>query len=568
MKRAIGYCRVSTEKQDLKRQEQLINDYCDVNDYVLVDIIEEKVSGTKNEIDREGLKKLYNLKGDEAELIVVSELSRLSREDDALEVLNRIKTLLNLGFDVIFLDKPEKIYKAKSSLNLVDIITLSVEANHAAEDRKKLISRMKTGKYTKIRTNPYMFIGGTPPYGFIVAPNPEHLGQKDSRSAKSIMVTNDEEIGNVKLIYSWILGGMTVRDAAKKANELGFKTKENKPFNQTSIAKIVKNPIYKGKRRFKDFNLITEIIVTENDWELAQERMHHNKIYKGNGNKHFNPLKGIVFCPCGYAMMLHEMGGKRDGSYLTLHCCVRHRPEYGHKCKNSGIKADILFDAVWKCVRSVILEKEYRSKNKDDIRVYEQSIKTLNNRIIDLNKSIIKAKAEKEKIPDLILRLSALNTPSEELLKSYNNKYLEYEKMIKEQEAKIEVVNNEIIKYQSKIKDINNISILKELNAIDETEKADIYKKVLEKVVYYSENQLSGYIVVTFKNGLVAIIIKMNQKKRCTAQLPYTFKFDAINRKVLVPFENFHGLAFNETEYRAFGIKEIKEQFDIEKWII
>ena len=92
MQRAIGYSRVSTEKQDLVRQEKLISEYCDTHDYILVDIIEEKVSGVKNETDREGLMKLLSLQGNEADIIVVSELSRLSREDDILDVLNKINT--------------------------------------------------------------------------------------------------------------------------------------------------------------------------------------------------------------------------------------------------------------------------------------------------------------------------------------------------------------------------------------------------------------------------------------------------------------------------------------------
>ena len=107
MRRAIGYARVSTEKQDLVRQEMLISEYCDTHDNILLDIIEEKVSGAKNEIDRIGLMKLLSLQGNEADIIVVSELSRLSREDDALNVLNKINDLLKIGFDVVFLDKPE-----------------------------------------------------------------------------------------------------------------------------------------------------------------------------------------------------------------------------------------------------------------------------------------------------------------------------------------------------------------------------------------------------------------------------------------------------------------------------
>ena len=136
MKRAIGYSRVSTEKQDLVRQEKLISEYCDSHDYILVDIIEEKVSGAKNEVDRVGLMKLLSLQGNEADTIIVAELSRLSREDDTLDVLNKVNSLLQKGFNVVFLDNEDKVYTAYSILSLFDIMRLGVEAEYSAGERK------------------------------------------------------------------------------------------------------------------------------------------------------------------------------------------------------------------------------------------------------------------------------------------------------------------------------------------------------------------------------------------------------------------------------------------------
>ena len=572
MKRAIGYSRVSTEKQDLVRQEKLISEYCDSHDYILVDIIEEKVSGAKNEVDRVGLMKLLSLQGNEADTIIVAELSRLSREDDTLDVLNKVNSLLQKGFNVVFLDNEDKVYTAYSILSLFDIIRLGVEAEYSAGERKKITMRMKTGKYPKIQANPYMYAGGTAPYGFDIIDNPEFAGQKNNRPAKSIMVVNDVEMENVRLIYSWILDGMTVRDAAKKANEMGFITRENKPFCQTSIAKIIKNPIYNGRRRFKGFNLKTEKIISDEDWNLAQERLQKNRLYKGHGNKHFNPLKGIIFCPCGYGMMLHQMNSIRDGAYLTLHCCVRNRPEYGHKCKNSGIKAGVVFDAVWKCVKSVILEKEYKNKSNEQVKSYERIIATLKKQILDTNNTIKNLIADRDKIPDILLRLSNMNSVSEHLIDTYNNKYTEFDKRIIENEKKKELLNQEISVYQQKIRDIKRVAICQELDNLDDIAKADIYKRVLSRVVYYSENQFSGFIVISFKNGIETIVITTGAKKRIVAQLPSTFKFDKEKKKIVVEIiEKPHSVTnftFQPSQYKEYSIKELKDAFSVEEWRI
>ena len=572
MKRAIGYSRVSTEKQDLVRQEKLISEYCDSHDYILVDIIEEKVSGAKNEVDRVGLMKLLSLQGNEADTIIVAELSRLSREDDTLDVLNKVNSLLQKGFNVVFLDNEDKVYTAYSILSLFDIMRLGVEAEYSAGERKKITMRMKTGKYPKIQANPYMYAGGTAPYGFDIIDNPEFAGQKNNRPAKSIMVVNDVEMENVRLIYSWILDGMTVRDAAKKANEMGFITRENKPFCQTSIAKIIKNPIYNGRRRFKGFNLETEKIISDADWNLAQERLQKNRLYKGHGNKHFNPLKGIIFCPCGYGMMLHQMNSIRDGAYLTLHCCVRNRPEYGHKCKNSGIKAGVVFDAVWKCVKSVILEKEYKNKSNEQVKSYERIIATLKKQILDTNNTIKNLIADRDKIPDILLRLSNMNGVSEHLIDTYNNKYTEFDKRIIENEKKKELLNQEISVYQQKIRDIKRVAIRQELDNLDDIAKADIYKRVLSRVVYYSENQFSGFIVISFKNGIETIVITTGAKKRIVAQLPSTFKFDKEKKKIVVEIiEKPHSVTnftFQPSQYKEYSIKELKDAFSVEEWRI
>ena len=572
MQRAIGYSRVSTEKQDLVRQEKLISEYCDSHDYILVDIIEEKVSGAKNEVDRVGLMKLLSLQGNEADTIIVAELSRLSREDDTLDVLNKVNSLLQKGFNVVFLDNEDKVYTAYSILSLFDIMRLGVEAEYSAGERKKITMRMKTGKYPKIQANPYMYAGGTAPYGFDIIDNPEFAGQKNNRPAKSIMVVNDVEMENVRLIYSWILDGMTVRDAAKKANEMGFITRENKPFCQTSIAKIIKNPIYNGRRRFKGFNLETEKIISDEDWNLAQERLQKNRLYKGHGNKHFNPLKGIIFCPCGYGMMLHQMNSIRDGAYLTLHCCVRNRPEYGHKCKNSGIKAGVVFDAVWKCVKSVILEKEYKNKSNEQVKSYERIIATLKKQILDTNNTIKNLIADRDKIPDILLRLSNMNDVSVHLIKTYNNKYIEFDKRIIENEKKKELLNQEISVYQQKIRDIKRVAIRQELDNLDDIAKADIYKRVLSRVVYYSENQFSGFIVISFKNGIETIVITTGAKKRIVAQLPSTFKFDKEKKKIVVEIiEKPHSVTnftFQPSQYKEYSIKELKDAFSVEEWRI
>ena len=84
--RAIGYARVSTTKQDLARQRCKITNFCAENDYELQFIIEDfGISGAT--LDRKGYQKLLTLTEKDCDVIIVSEISRLSRKEQVTEAL-------------------------------------------------------------------------------------------------------------------------------------------------------------------------------------------------------------------------------------------------------------------------------------------------------------------------------------------------------------------------------------------------------------------------------------------------------------------------------------------------
>ena len=71
-KRVIGYARVSTETQDLKRQISLIKDFCNGCQYRYIRTIDEKISGAKQ--NRKSINELLSVDRTEADIIVVAEL--------------------------------------------------------------------------------------------------------------------------------------------------------------------------------------------------------------------------------------------------------------------------------------------------------------------------------------------------------------------------------------------------------------------------------------------------------------------------------------------------------------
>lgn len=144
MKKVIGYIRVSTDHQDLERQKVLINKYCADNGFTLVRIIEDfGISGA--ETQRKGYLELQALTEENCDMIVVSELSRLSRNEDVMATLNTIYALI-AKFDLVMLDDLSTIYNKGAKFDFIQFMGLAFKAYGAADERKKITERMKTGK--------------------------------------------------------------------------------------------------------------------------------------------------------------------------------------------------------------------------------------------------------------------------------------------------------------------------------------------------------------------------------------------------------------------------------------
>ena len=480
--KAVGYIRVSTDHQDLSRQESLIRQYCQKNNYCLTKIIGEKVSGAKK--DRKSLAELLILDKSLADILVVSELSRLSREADYANVIFIINNILQNGLDVVFLDEESKVYKAGKSLDIIDIITLAIGAKTAADERMKIATRMKTGKTTKIQIEPYMYTGGTAPYGYKIIDNPLYHGQIDNIPAKRLITEDEYQMSNVRLVFQMVLNGTTLRDIAEHLNKSGTLTKQNKPFCETSISKMIKNPIYNGRRRFKGLPLVIKKIISDEDWNKAQICVSQNKLFKDIATSNFNPLKGIVFCPCGYALMLHQMSPRSGQKYYVLACCRKNNKEYRKKCRNMGIKSDVLFKSVWNCVKRSLTLTEYSEKSNKKSEQIKDIIMQLNNQLTNNRNSIDNIKDEIHHIENAIINVSDI--PS--LVNKYKIDYTKKHDEITAKENSNKAIEEEIAKNKQQLDRIKKSQAYKQLRDMTDKEKSEIYKNVLDSVVYYSYN--------------------------------------------------------------------------------
>lgn len=126
-----GYVRVSTDKQRVDNQEYEIKCFCQKNNIVIDEWIEETISGTKTP-DKRKLGGLLD-KINEGDLIICSELSRLGRT--LFMIMSILNNLMSVG---------AKIWTIKDNYRLGDDIQSKVLAfafGLSAEIEKNLISQ-------------------------------------------------------------------------------------------------------------------------------------------------------------------------------------------------------------------------------------------------------------------------------------------------------------------------------------------------------------------------------------------------------------------------------------------
>lgn len=101
--KTIGYMRVSTDQQDLKKQKHLLLEYAQQNHLVIEQFIEAEVSSRKTQRERRITELVTVLEpGDQ---VLVAELSRLGR--NMLETLNLITGLSERGIHITFIRQSE-----------------------------------------------------------------------------------------------------------------------------------------------------------------------------------------------------------------------------------------------------------------------------------------------------------------------------------------------------------------------------------------------------------------------------------------------------------------------------
>ncbi len=540
MRRAISYIRVSTTSQHIERQQNKFNDYCALNDLNPVgEIIDFGISGAK--ADREGYLKLQQLTDKNTDVVVVSELSRLSRQEEILETVNKIQSIVLNGISLVFLDDPNKIYEANKPLDLTELIILLVGAFRAAQERREIKRKNQEGKQAILRNNPYAVVDAKVPFGYKAIYNP------NGNRPKKVLIEDEEEIAYIKQIYTMVLEGGTLGTIQRYFSNRNIKFRGHF-VDRNLLSVLLSNVLYKGiRRRTQQFDRevpdVVEVrinpIISESDWDKANEMISSNQFKISTGNNYFNPLKGIIRCRCGRAMLVKDKGKDKKGTKKMV-----------YRCSDTSIKADPIHCTYNTDEVSYHLTNEavfallkFVNSNEQSIMLEqtENKIQSIQEEIVG-SKQIIQSKQSeinhlKEQNQILVERY--INATSQTIANAIQVRQIELEDSIKSKEKEIADLNQKIIQLQIRIDTLKQSNKDEIINNLTLEERASLFRKYLKEVNYIPVTLMQGFYKVQFLSGYnVYIAVKKTAKSPIIAVLPNRYIVDESTNEIIEYYDN------------------------------
>ena len=235
MKRAVAYCRVSTQGQigedrfGIDSQRNMIKEYCAKNDIEVVNwYIDEAISGTEEH--RPAFDKILEgeVTNPPVQYIIVAKTDRISRDINLYYAYKAMLTKMNL--EIISVTEDWSAQDRLTAMILENFLAMA-----AMIERENIRVRMSGGRKQKAKNGGYS--GGQPPMGYKVV---------DGK-----LVINEDEAATVRYIFELKKQGLTMQATVDALNKAGFTTRRGKPFVTSTIQSIWNNErTFRGEYKY------------------------------------------------------------------------------------------------------------------------------------------------------------------------------------------------------------------------------------------------------------------------------------------------------------------------------
>jgi site-specific DNA recombinase len=352
-KKAVGYCRVSSEEQaekgwSIDDQAFRIRERIEQEDWELVAMLGDPGWRGDRE-DRPDFQRMLSMLGD-VDVIVVAAMDRLTR--DLLVWAKLMKAVQAAGVDIepltgsIDLDTPEGEAMA------------GIQAIFGQLERKKIGQRVRDTMRARARAG--LPNGGPRPYGYDWQDY-----RRDDGEIRKRLVINEAEATVVRRLFEEYAAGTTQVAIARALNDEGITASRGGEWHQGTIATYLGNELYAGLiRSGRDlYEGQHEAVVSRELWEKTQQLRSARQRTPGGGRGrpakgHHVFTNGLLRCGCcGGAMLAKWRRSRTPGNppIETYECATRVRrgPE---RCPQIPMKREPIDAAVWRFFEHVVLD--------------------------------------------------------------------------------------------------------------------------------------------------------------------------------------------------------------------
>lgn len=233
MTHAVIYDRASTKKQ--KDNYSRVNAHevgiriAEQNGFTW-EYVKEIGSGTTLTGRPELIKILDRMAAGEIQAIIVQDLDRLARPEEAV-VYTAIRQVI-MEYNIVIYTHTSRIDLNNDDDDFVADITMSV----AKKDRRRILKRMR--RSIKAKAEQGRYIGGHIGLGY-------HLVYKNGKDGDLVIDENEAKL--VKIVFDILEStGGNLGATAKKLNQLGYTGKDGKQFMPSSVRWIANRKLYMG----------------------------------------------------------------------------------------------------------------------------------------------------------------------------------------------------------------------------------------------------------------------------------------------------------------------------------
>ncbi len=305
-KNAAIYCRVSTEDQaregySLPEQQEKLKDLCKYRDYNIYGIYEDAgISGKDMEHRPQFQKMLESVKDGKVNVIVAYKLDRLTRSVRDLEILISELEKYNCSLECAMDDINTSTANGRFFVRMLTVLS-QLEIERVSERTKfGMVGAIKDGHIPVRKTLGFM--------------------RKDKK-----LIINPAESEIVERIFDLYYKGKSYQQIANIFNE---EKVLNKKWYDTTILKILSNPLYKGDfisgTRTGNpilYKNVVEPIISKKLWEECQEQTRKNTRNYTRRNDYIFFQK--IICPACHKIMACKApcGSKKKYIYYQCNKC-------------------------------------------------------------------------------------------------------------------------------------------------------------------------------------------------------------------------------------------------------